>query len=138
MSLIPIRKAFDTSTRSSAYIFSCPHRKFPVIMQYESLKSLAEINDMRPVRLLLERQDFDSIECGVSEGSEIWELVQRGYTVSGISQETGLQPLEVAVYYSGLASPDDETLKMILERTRNADIPIAGLQYVNGEPAGTL
>ena len=67
MSLVPIQKAFDASCRSSAYIFLCPHLNFPVIMQYASLKLLAEINDVASVLSLLKLQCFNDFECGVNE-----------------------------------------------------------------------
>ena len=134
MSLIPIQKAFDASRRSSAYIFLCPHRNFPVIMQYESLKLLAEINDVDSVLSLLRRYDFDGFECGVHEGHAIYQLWHRGHTVSEVSRLADMHPLEVAMYYSGLVSPDVETLKIILERTDQQDILTDPLNYVSGEP----
>ena len=45
-----------------------------------------------------------------------------------------MQPLEVAMYYSGLVAPDDETMKIILEQTGQQDIFPEPLNYVSGEP----
>lgn len=139
MSLIPIQKAFDASNRSSAYIFFCVHRKFPVIIQYNSLKLLAEINNVYSVSSLLTRHDFDDFECGVYEERAIGQLFwYRGYRVSEVSRLTEIQPLEVAMYYSGLVSADEETMRIILERTGNLDITIEHLNFVYGEAVYSL
>ena len=134
MSLIAIQKAFDVSSRNSAYIFFCPYREFPVIMQYTSLKLLAEINGVASVLSLLTMYSFDDFECGVYESHAVGQLWCRGYTVSEVSRLTDMQPLEVAMYYSGVVAPDDETMRIILERTGNTDIPIEPLKYVYREP----
>ena len=138
MSLIPIRKAFDASTRNSAYIFLCPRRNFPVIMQYDSLKLLAKINDVASVLSLLRMYDFDDFECGACEENAIGQLWHRGYTVSEVSRLTDMQPLEVAMYYSGLVSADEETMKIILECTGQEDILTEPLNYVSGEPVSAF
>ena len=133
MKLIPIQKAFDTSNRSSSYIFLCPYRSFPIIISYQSLSLLADINSVSSVVSLLDMYDFDDFECGVSEDNPISELIRRGYAVSAISLRTNIQPLEIAMYYSGIVSPDDITLRIILERTNNLDIQVTPLQYAYGE-----
>ncbi len=138
MSLIPIRKAFDASTRNSAYIFLCPHRNFPVIMQYQSLHLLADINDVDSVLSLLEMHDFDDFECGVYENHAMWQLVHSGYTVSAISRMTDIQPLEVAMYYSGIVAPDEETMRILLERTGHRNVSCKPLNYVYGESVNAL
>lgn len=109
MKLIPIRKAFDASNCGSAYIFLCPYRKFLVIMQYKSLKLLSEINGVASVQALLTKKDFDDFESGVCEGNAIGQLFQRGYRVSEVSRLTDMQPLEIAMYYSGIVAADEDT-----------------------------
>ena len=138
MSLIPILKAFDASSRSESYVFFCPYRKFPVIMQYASLKLFAEINGVCSVPSLLMMYSFDDFESGVHEEHAIGQLWHRGYTVSEVSRLTDIQPLEVAMYYSGVVAPDDETMRIILERTGNTDIPAVSLKYVYGEPVSAF
>ena len=138
MSLIPLRKAFDASTRSSAYIFLCSLRKFPVIMQYKSLKLFSEINGIDSVQSLLRMKDFDNLECGVYEENVIGQLFHRGYTVSKVSRLTDIQPLEIAMYYSGVVSADEETLRIILESTGHIDILPEPLNYVYGEAVSEL
>ena len=86
MSLIPILKAFDASSRSESYVFFCPYRKFPVIMQYASLKLFAEINGVCSVPSLLMMHSFDDFECSVHEEHAIGQLWHRGYTVSEVSR----------------------------------------------------
>ena len=107
-------------------------------MQYNSLKLLAEINDVDSVLSLLKLQYFDDFECGVHEESAIGQLWHRGYAVSEVSRLTDIQPLELAMYYSGLVSADDETMKIILERTGQRDILTEPLNYVSGEPLNTF
>lgn len=139
MNLIPIKKAYDTTTRSSVYVFLCVHRKFPVIIQYSSLRSLAMINDIRPVLSLLEREDFDDFECGIQNGDGgMTQLLDRGYTVSEISRLTDMQPLEIALYHSGLVSADEETMRIMIECTGERDIQPKPLKYTSGEPVRAL
>ena len=136
MNLIPIQKAFDASSYYSAYIFSCPYRNFPVIISYPSLNLLAEINKIKPVLSLLDKHElefFDKIECGVHEDRVIGKLYQLGYTISRISKLTYMQPLEIAMYYSGLVSVDEITVKIMLERTGNLDIQPDPVLHYYGE-----
>ncbi len=72
------------------------------------------------------------------EDSSIWQLVHRGYKVSEISQMTNMQPLEIAMYYSGIVAPDEETMRIILECTGQKDIPYKPLDYVYGEFVNAL
>ena len=107
-------------------------------MQYASLKLLAEINDVFSVLSLLMMHSFDDFECSVHEEHAIGQLWHRGYTVSEVSRLTDMQPLESAMYYSGVVAPDDETMRIILERTGNTDIPAVSLKYVYGEPVSAF
>ena len=141
MRLIPIQKAFDVSSRNSAYIFSCPHRNFPIIISYQSLNLLAEINNIDTALSLLEvnkPEFFDAFELGVSYDCAIGQLLRRGYRVSEVSRLTDIQPLEITMYYSGIVSPDEITMKIILEYTGNSDIAIDNLNYVYGEVVRTF
>lgn len=135
MSLIPIQKALDVSNRNSAYIFSCPYRSFPVIISYQLLKLLAEINNVSSVSLFFEIHEpsfFDNFECGVGNHA-IGQLACRGYLISELSRLTEIQPLEIAMYYSGLVSADEVTMKIIFDRTGNFDMKLEPMRHYYGE-----
>lgn len=98
------------------------------------MKLFAEINNIDSVLSLLMMQNFDGIECGVSEKYAIGQFLHRGYSVPEVSRLTEMQPLEIALYYSGLVSPDDETMRIMLEQANQQDIFSKPLKYICGEP----
>ena len=138
MGFLPIQKAF--SSQCSVYIFSCPHRRFPVVIGYPSLALLAEITHVTPILSLLDRAPsfFDSIECGCGDGGVMGGMAARGFTVSQITMMTDIHPLEIALYFSGVVAADEVTSKIILERTNNLDIPVEHCLYYRGEPLEAL
>lgn len=141
MRFLPIQKAFDASSNSSAYIFSCPLRSFPVIFPYVFLVRLAKELRVKEPPLLLEIQDlafFDAIQYSDEDDSPERRLFERGITISRIAEATGLHPLELSFYFSGIAGMDEVTLGVILERTHNCDIPIRQLGWATGEPVAAF
>ena len=141
MAFLPVQKAFDASSFSSAYIFSCPLRSFPVIFPYVFLVRLAKDLRVKDPPLLLEIQDpafFDIIRYTDEDSSPENQLFERGITISRIAEVTGIHPLELSFYFSGIAGMDEVTMKVILEQTGNSDIPIRQPGWTTGEPVAVL
>lgn len=141
MRFLPIQKAFDASSNSSAYIFSCPLRSFPVIFPYVFLVRLTKELGVKEPLSLLEIQDldfFDAIQYSDEDDSPERRLFERGITISRIAEATGLHPVELSFYFSGIAGMDEVTLSIILERTHNFDIPIRQPGWATGEPVAAL
>lgn len=141
MKFLPVQKAFDASTNSSAYIFSCPYRSFPVVFPYVSLFRLAKELGVKEPPSLLEIQDptfFDAIRYSDEDDSPERQLFERGITISRIAEATRLHPLELSFYFSGIAGMDEVTMGIIIEQTGNSDIPIRQPGWATGEPVSAL
>jgi len=141
MPFLPVQKAFDASSNSSAYIFSCSLRSFPVVFPYVFLVRLAKELGVKEPPSLLEIQDlafFDAIQYSDEDDSPERRLFERGITISRIAEATGLHPVELSFYFSGVAGMDEVTMKVILEQTGNSDIPIRQPGWTTGEPVAAL
>ena len=140
MQFSSIQKAFSASDRVSTYIFSCPHRAFPVVVSYPCLSLLAEISHASVQSLLAERNPrfFDSIPCGCRDDKIMGQMARRGFTVSKIATLTDIHPIELALYFSGLADMDEVTMEIILKHTHNLDLPFDPLPCYRGEAIADL
>jgi hypothetical protein len=136
MALLPVQKAYYEKESSSAYIFYCPQRAFPVIFTYTSLARLANEMNVKTPLALFEIKDlklFDSIGFVLDESSQELALLSRGFSLSRISNLTDIHPIELALYFTSIAYMDDITMAIILERTNNTDLPPREITWGAGE-----
>jgi hypothetical protein len=140
MPLMPIHKAYLEEHATSAYLFYCPHRTYPIVVTYIALVKLAQNMKINTPLALFEIKDmriFNSMPFIMDEPDDEpsmeSQLLKRGFSISKISKITDIHPIEISFYFNYIVFMDDITASIIFKKTGNEDIKLRRITWGAGE-----